>query len=500
MTAVARVLTIDDPEDAVMLLQGLAQQEEKKTAGRILPKIAKAVNVSTVEDQISLNGWLFINSPYKYHWLCAGIGVGKSYLLARYMLRRVLENWETVGLACANTNTQLTQSTMPHFFKLLEDAGLEEGEDWVINKAPPEDWEARNLFRRGYRDVISIKVAVGQVAHILTRTLEAWKAIRGVTIGWAVCDEIADTKEKAWTEITQRLRCPLSHKLQILVAGIPDLPGDNWTWEEFSTGDPTEYRVTFQSTTEAKHLTWGYVKSQLSRLDPLRALQQIFARIVIDQTGRAYSSYREGVNNQERFAYDPWRPLFFCWDFNILSQSPISAVLFQEHEVDGVIHVQVIDEIVLPNADTAKACHEFLARYGEKHKSEVWVFGDSSGLLSQTISEFKVIKECLWNWFKGRLFIPKIKRNPRVDSRVGVVNGKLRSGLGTVTLWVSPRCKELILDFKKVVPDPRKESGGGLDKKDKQRTHCSDALGYGIMIRFPLESTQPSKNQLKAAV
>lgn len=59
-----------------------------------------------------------------------------------------------------------------------------------------------------------------------------------------------------------------------------------------------------------------------------------------------------------------------------------------------------------------------------------------------------------------------------------LVNAKLRNASGKVGLLVSPKCKELILDFEEVT---YKSGTTVIDKeRDLKRTHLSDALGYLI--------------------
>jgi hypothetical protein len=68
------------------------------------------------------------------------------------------------------------------------------------------------------------------------------------------------------------------------------------------------------------------------------------------------------------------------------------------------------------------------------------------------------------------------KSNPAVRDRVQMVNKKLRNAQGEVEMLISPKCKNLILDFEEVVYKP---DSGVIDKtRDMKRTHMSDALGY----------------------
>ena len=487
----AQPLTVNNSNELVEYNLKLKRlREDKITAGKIFPVIAEKLADTTgvVEDSLSLNAWLFLNSPYKYHWYCGGIGTGKSYIAARYSLNRVMSNWETVGLIAANTHTQLAQSTLPHLFTLFDEAGLQEDRDYVVNKTPPKSWKARNLFKYGYEGIISIKTGVGKVAHILVRTLNNWTAIRGVTIGWAVLDEIADTKDAAFKEIKERLRCKLSHALQIRVVGMPAMPGNNWTYREFTPKDPEAramYKITFQSSTEARHLDWNeYLFPLLKNMGPLEALQKIHARIVIDQTGMVYYAYQDQINNRLKYKYDPSKTIFACWDFNIMSSSPIALVLFQEHWDYERQHwdVQVFDEFILTSTDTQGCCNDFLKKY-RRHYGDIWVLGDATSNLNRTVPEFVHIRDSWKPVFGSRLKMVQIddKSNPRESYRVSAMNKMLQNSFGVPRMFICPdNCPETIQDILEVKP-----KDGKIDKSDKKRTHATDGLGYGICIRHP---------------
>ena len=483
-----------------------ALKESRRVSSKLFPPLAKSVstaNTATIQDDISLQAWLFLNSPYRYHWYCAGVGTGKSYVLARWALSRVLTNWETTGLMAANTHTQLAQSTLPHFYELLDEAGLE----YVVNSKPPKAWKASSKFKGGYKNTISIKVGIGKVAHVLTRTMAGWKRIRGVNLGWFGLDEIADTASDAFQEMKRRLRCKLSKALQGRVVGIPDLPGDNWTYHEFFPEDEEAqqyYRVTFQSSTEAKHLDWDdYLKPLLRTIDPIKAMQEVFARIVIDQTGRVYRCYKDGINNVKKNKYDPWAPLYLTSDFNIISGSPLEACAVQLFDNgQGDWDVQVLEEFSIPNGDTSDLCNEFLERECDgqvfgKHRGEVHFYGDASGGHSQTVSEYQIAKDILGRRFKNRLNIPDITSNPLVIERVNAVNFLLRPTIGPPRLYIDPKCKRMVQDMRKVVPD-KKGKEGAIDKSDKLLTHISDALGYLLRWLFPPFDSGSTRKAIKA--
>ncbi len=66
------------------------------------------------------------------------------------------------------------------------------------------------------------------------------------------------------------------------------------------------------------------------------------------------------------------------------------------------------------------------------------------------------------------------------------VNAKLCSQAGFRTLFIDPRCKQLIQDLERVQwkQDANGNSLHEIDKSDPARTHLSDALGYMIGREF----------------
>ena len=177
------------------------------------------------------------------------------------------------------------------------------------------------------------------------------------------------------------------------------------------------------------------------------------------------------------------------------SSAPASATIRQEFQAeDGVIETQVIDEISLEGKTTIEVCNEFLARYGQ-HKHRVWVFGDNTGNLNRTVSEFQHIKNTLYPVFGKRLAIPSFKSNPQVAQRVAAVNAMLCNAFGRARLFIAPKCKELIEDLRKLMP-----KDGKIDKSDAKRSHMSDALGYGIWFRFPPFDSKASSREINAYI
>lgn len=462
---------------------------------------------TSIKEMMEIHHAVFLASPKRYVWLSGGVGTGKSYLLARWVIMKATQDmvqdpksgrWErSYGLLFANSKNQLSQSTIPHLLSLLDDLKY----DYCINdsKTPQDKWGDRRHFD-AYNNVLAIRISEypGDVAYIFLRSLDRFHLERGKNLGWAAGDEICDARgqKQAWDDISDRLRCPYTPmgQHQLKVVGMPN--GWDYMAEYFLSSDEDKRQareIIFMSVVEATHLSASYVNDMFDRLDPIEALRRAHGRIVANQTGKIYHCF-DRDRNVKKYDYDPGRPIVLCFDFNIMSNSPISAVLCQEWYNDKIEkwEIQIFDEIVIPNADTVDACQEFARRYQKIHQAEVWIFGDYSGAINASISEYELIEGNLAPWLGHELKMIKPKPNPRVDHRVSSVNACLRNAAGNSIMFIDlDRCPELVKDFEFLAP-----KAGKIDKGDLARSHTSDALGYYILRRFPSAITPKQDTQI----
>ena len=73
-----------------------------------------------------------------------------------------------------------------------------------------------------------------------------------------------------------------------------------------------------------------------------------------------------------------------------------------------------------------------------------------------------------------------------VRDRVNATNAMICTQSEERRLYVDPKCRQLIQDLEQVTwkEDVNGNTLGELDKRDPQRTHVSDALGYLIEEEF----------------
>lgn len=213
--------------------------------------------------------------------------------------------------------------------------------------------------------------------------------------------------------------------------------------------------------------------------------------------GNVYHTFDEKANCRPIVRNQGMR-LFCAFDFNV---DPMCVAIGQYEPGAGLRQmerIEVLEEVVLPNSNTYSACEVVitqLAAYREGHALYVEIYGDAAGTQRTANSKktnWQVVSDHfqLHTWLQPK-FIRR-KDNPNITDRVNAVNAMLKSADGTRRMFVDPqKCRELVRDFLKVcwqVDVSGNTTTGQLDKRDKKRTHISDALGYMVEYLFSLRT------------
>ena len=215
--------------------------------------------------------------------------------------------------------------------------------------------------------------------------------------------------------------------------------------------------------------------------------------------GNAYYAFSE--LNIEAAKFNPDLPLCWALDFNV---DPMCSIICQieeykrtpwaraAYETSKV--VRVLDEIVLPNSNTMEACEEVLRRAAALNTNvasiKVNIYGDASGNSRSSKSgrtDYELIREC-FRRYAITMSLRQNSANPVIRDRVNTMNHALCSGSHERKVFVDPKCRELIKDFREVhwKRDASGNPTGALDRSDPQRTHLSDALSYLVGSEFGL--------------
>jgi Terminase large subunit, T4likevirus-type, N-terminal len=433
--------------------------------------------------------YILYENPFEHLAFFAGVGSGKTFTGAEWVIQQLKDDPMRVGLIGANSYDQLSTATLSQLFTRFQFHGL----PYVVDRQPPKEWGQRRRLK-SYNNTIQVLIQ-GQVALILTRVMsDPDIGLRGFEIAWYWLDETRDTSEYAHNLLLGRMRQQKYRKGLITTT----TNGEDWCYNRFvkaKKGQST-YGSIHVSTREAVRygiLTAGYYNLLLSTYSPLLAQQELEALHVNVSGGRAY--YAAGDANRCRRA--PWgdlvpnldRPLIVGCDFNF-SPAPCVWVCGQIGPFGYENKIHWFKEISAMEVSTVQMTQMLMAQFpGFFYK----LFGDASGnrgttsnagetdynQIGQTLSE----ANCLFS-------IDVEPSNPLVKDRVENMNALFKNALNEVRMTYNDQeCPLVDQDVKKVGWKKRAGINSSLGKLDdggdSQLTHASDGVGYAAFKLFP---------------
>jgi hypothetical protein len=393
----------------------------------------------------------FHDATERFKGFSGPIGSGKSQALCQEAIRLSYINAGRTGLIGAPTYPMLRDATQAALFEILDANGIRHEHNKGENTVVLRDTRSKILFR----------------------PVEEFERLRGTNLAWFGIDELTYTQEESWLRLEGRLRDPKAARLCGFAVWTPK--GYDWVYRRFIVSPAAGYKAILAQPNENRFLLEkipDFYERLRDSYDQKFYEQEVLGMYLNLDGGRVYSSFNR-VAHVKRQEIDPRQPLLWALDFNV---DPMSSIVAQRA---GPV-TRVVDEIFLRHSTTQDACTEFLRRY-PRHPAGVIVYGDASGYHEQTTgaSDYGIVKECLRAGGYGGVAYRVPRANPNVRERINLVNSRLRSMSGAVTLVVDGKCTELIRDFEEV---SYKQDSSGIDKdRDRMRTHLSDALGYLLL-------------------
>jgi hypothetical protein len=500
--------------------------------GEIVSQEQTGIDWDLQAAKLSMPQLAVFNSRKQLNLCLAGQGSGKTYLggnLSGYYI----EQFNKVrGLIAANTYDQLNRSTL---FRIREvwktEFGWKEyneytGEgNYVIGIQPPKHFntETHNFDR--YNNIISFED--GAVVYV--GSLDNYKALDGIEIGWAICDETKDTKEEAIKEvIVGRLR----------QKGIYLDKDNNLTNEEFAANNTihtpfnpfyvltspakvdwinewfylSDYEddiklsifsetdffekeidnrfVSISSTYHnAKNLPSNYITNQKSNLSSDLQDMLIYGCPFSKSGGEFYKGFNRDTSLR-KLAYNPELPLHISFDFNVNPYITLGI-----YQIVGKTILK-IDEMCLssPRNTTMALCKEFSKKY-QNHQAGLFIYGDPSGKRADTrqeqgFNDYTIIKRELEK-YKPQLRL--FEKAPAVVMRGNFMNLVFESRYRGITFLIDESCKHTLNDYLylKEAPDGTKLKTKAKDKNTgvqyEKYGHTSDADEYFICKAFESE-------------
>ncbi len=410
--------------------------------------------------------WQVFASPSRFRVLVAGRRFGKTQLALLELLRATWHIPGAVAWYVAPTYRQAKRIAWSRLKELAQGDG-----DITISETD-----------------LSIRFHSGGV--IALRGADNFDSLRGNGLDFVVLDEFASMKSQVWSEV---LRPALAdRKGRALFIGTPQ--GHNHLFDRFQYAESNPGWAAFHFTTiEGGNVAPEELSDAARELDERLYRQEFEASFESTALGLVYYAYSREANVR-KCPYNPRAPLMWSLDFNV---HPMCSVIAQR---DGD-NVDVLDEIVLHDANTPLMCLRFWERVSGLRNMfmhgplYIEVYGDASGYQRRTSgadTDWKLIRD-FFSRLAGQatVHIKAATSNPGVRDRVNLVNSRLFNASGDHRLFIDPKCKELLLDFERVCwrPDALGQPTTELDKSDRMRTHVSDALGYYLSKAFPFRDT-----------
>lgn len=431
-----------------------------------------------------------IRSPYTYTFMYGGVGAGKSFTGAHFVIDKIFTQPNVPGFIGANSYDQLSTATLKELFYWLDHYNFE----YVSDRMPPDEWRAMKL--KTYKNTVHIlSPSTGRAVTIFTRVLSDPNTLRGMEFGWFWLDELRDTEEYAFNMILGRMRG------YDYVRGLATTTtnGESWDYKlaVVNGNKPDGYFGSLHvETIEAVKrgtLTQQYYDILLSSYSPLMADQELFAKHVNVGGGRAY--YATGEHNKLRRAPwgdefpDPTRNLIVGCDFNF-QPAPCVWVVGQTGPAGYEDHIHWFGEISGVELSSVDMTIRMIGQYPGFFYE---MYGDASGTRGTTSnagqSDYDQIGICLTE--NNCLYTIDVDQaNPRVKDRIEAMNSRAKNAKGEVRMSYNPdTCPLLDGDFRMVGWKNRSiQNGLGKldDMGDKQRTHAADGVGYAVFKKFPM--------------
>jgi len=302
-------------------------------------------------------------------------------------------------------------------------------------------------------------------------------SLRGVGIHYLVIDEASDVSEQSWTEV---LRPTLSDtKGKALFTGTPK--GHNWFYDLYQKGKDPEQKDWSSHLYTTKEGGWvDEEEIQAAKNDlSISVYRQEYEATWENYTGLIYASFSREDNVRSNQITEEDKVLHIGIDFNV---SPISAVVSTvKNDV-----IEIVDEIRIFGSNTQELCDEILTRYPNK---KIMAYPDPSCVQRRTSAGGKTDLSILQN--NG--FVCKVLRSHMaVRDRINSVNSKLCNANNVRSLFISPKCKNIV---NTLVKQTFKE-GTSVPNKTQGIDHLGDALGYLVSYLYPIRreiERQPQK-------
>ena len=384
--------------------------------------------------------------------LLGGIGTGKSYTGAHWILSKIVEFPGCDCLIAANTYSQLMNASVKTFTNLLDELGIK-----------------YTAVLSGARKRIEIGAST-----IYLYSLDKPDSIRGIEVSFSWLDEVAFSTLKALNVVRGRMRGNKSDYRQLLMTTSGN--GFNFLYDLFGNIiDATKQKRELISakTKDNTFLPEGYYDDLLDLYggeDSPLAQQELFGKFISLQEGAIYNMFLRGINVVECKLNSNY-PVYVGCDFNV---DQMSATYMQY--INGKFYQCQEVSLTHRNANTFDLADKIIKDLG---KYRVHIVPDSTGKARKTSSssgqsDHQIMRD------KGLQVMETT--NPLIRDRQNNLNIKFKKQ----ELIIDPSCTKTIKELET------------LDSRSKEGSvsHLAVTVGYVCWSLKPLKRPTPKSKQL----
>ena len=293
-------------------------------------------------------------------------------------------------------------------------------------------------------------------------------SLKGPNLATAGIDEPFIQKRDVLDQMLARCRHPEGTHHEIFLTGTAEEL--NWGYEVATElADDYGVEVINASTRDNSYLPSEYVNRLISAYSDKQIAAFVDGQFVNLTMGRAYEFTREKNMRHRPDLHGQGLPIVIGQDFNVSKMCTAIG-----YKLPDGIHW--FDEIVMRDVSgsaTEAVTAEINRRLSGKGY-DATVVPDGTGKARKPSAEFtdhEIMR-------RGGLKVIA-RTNPKERARVNAVNKLWREGKMTC----EPTCKEIMIDAERCVWD----NNGSVDqRKDPERSHMSDAVGYPAEYYFPI--------------
>ena len=393
--------------------------------------------------------------PYQYDWvssndpnvaLVAGVGTGKTHAGAMFVLRMISEYPNTKGMIVANTYSQLMNATLEPLIELLDDLGVP------------------YTTSLGAKKKITI---MGTTVYLYS--LENYKNIRGIEVGWIWADEFfLNRSADAYNDIITRMRDKNGPQL---FRATSTKNGFNWAYDLYSAPDKTTtYKIIEATSDQNPFIHPKFIADMLELYGSQEApmfRQEVLNEYVNLTDGCVYYGF-DRSKHVKPATMEPDDHVWVGVDFNIDNMNAVYCIY-----KENILYVTRALHLTAANANTfSLAGHLQKDLFEYPNRS---IVPDSTGKARKTSSQksdHQILRDAGFNL--------KVTHNPPIRDRQNAVNRMLNQN----RIVIDPSCKTLIREL---------ETLASRDEEGKT-SHIAVALGYVIWMLDPLKKRGRSRS------